>query len=248
MINLAFLEQEYEIRLNNTGNSEYLSNKGFLSLLEDIGGIHSNIAGLGMNQIKETRLSWVLLGWKVEIFSRPRYATKVKIKTWASHTEKFHTYRDFEVFDETGKKIAIATSKWVLVNIDTGKLTKIEDTWIQKYAPEDVHVFETIELDKLIDPENYSSEYVYTIRRADIDVNQHMHNLNYLDLAYEVLPEDIYENHDFTHIEIMYKKQVRYGDTVKCLYSKESSLGKDTHIIAIKSEDLKNLHAMIRLS
>ena len=34
----------------------------------------------------------------------------------------------------------------------------------------------------------------YYIQRRDIDINEHMHNLNYLDMAYEILPEDIYKN------------------------------------------------------
>ena len=31
----------------------------------------------------------------------------------------------------------------------------------------------------------------YTVLRRDIDINNHMHNLNYLDMAYDILPEDI---------------------------------------------------------
>lgn len=243
MIVLAFLEHEFEVRLRDSGNSNYLTNKGLLGFLEDIGGIHSNQAGLGMNQIEETRLSWVLLGWKVKIFTRPIYSSCIRIKTWASHTEKFHTYRDFEVYDEKGNPLAIATSKWVLVNIDTGKLTKIEDSWIEKYEPEDKHVFDTIELEKLQEPDSFSKEYLYTVQRCNIDINKHMHNLDYLDLAYEALPEEVYENNDFTSIEIMYKKQIRYSDTIRCLYSQEGNC----HIVTLKSNDLKNLHAIIRL-
>ena len=35
-----------------------------------------------------------------------------------------------------------------------------------------------------------------------------MHNLNYINLAYETLPEDIY-SFDFRNIEILYKKQIK---------------------------------------
>ena len=73
-----------------------------------------------------------------------------------------------------------------------------------------------------------------------------MHNLNYLDLAYEALPEDIYNQtlkNNFNNIEIMYKTSIRLGDTSKCLYSFEN----DKHIITIKSLDDKALHCIINL-
>lgn len=243
MIDLAFLEHDFEVRFRDVGNSNVLTNMGLLGFLEDIGGIHSNLVGLGMNDIEKTRSSWVLLGWKVKIFDRPLYGSKVKVKTWASHTEKFHTYRDFEVFDEAGNRIAIATSKWVLVNIDTGKIARIEDKWINLYEPEDVHVFTPMELPRLKESASFLSSFSYTVKRADIDINNHMHNLFYLDLAYEALPEEIYRNIDFKNIDILYKKQIRYGDTINCLYSMEDNI----HTICIKSQDLKELHAIIQL-
>ena len=48
-------------------------------------------------------------------------------------------------------------------------------------------------MDKISIPEKFSNEIIYKVARRDIDLNGHMHNLYYLDLAYEVLPQDIYE-------------------------------------------------------
>ena len=71
-----------------------------------------------------------------------------------------------------------------------------------------------------------------------------MHNLYYLDLAYEALPEDIYESISFENIEIMYKSAAFLGDNLKCYYSKISN----EHFVTIKSNDEKTLHAIIKLS
>ena len=70
-----------------------------------------------------------------------------------------------------------------------------------------------------------------------------MHNLNYLSVAYESLPEDAYFSAECNHIEIMYKKAIKLGDTVRCFYSDIDS----SHYIAIKSDDNKDLHAIIKL-
>ena len=43
------------------------------------------------------------------------------------------------------------------------------------------------EFDKINEPNEYQFKMEYTVRRADIDVNNHMHNLNYIELANEAL-------------------------------------------------------------
>lgn len=71
-----------------------------------------------------------------------------------------------------------------------------------------------------------------------------MHNLYYLDLAYEALPYDVYKNYSFDNIEIMYKKEVKLDETIKCLYSFN---GKE-HIVTVKNLDCSTLHAIVKLS
>lgn len=243
MITLAVIERDFNISFKDTGKSNTLSNRGFLSCMEDIGGYHSDLVGFGINDISKTRLSWILLGWKVHIIERPAYGHPIHFKTWARHTEKFYTYRDFEAYDYTGKLIAVATSKWVLVNIDTGKITRLTDDLVNRYDPEMKTVFSEIEMKKLKEPASYSYTYLYKVLRMNIDINKHMHNLYYLDVAYEALPEEVYDTNDFMNFEIMYKHEVKLGETLKCLYSKKP----DGHYVVIKSEDEKVLHAIIKL-
>ena len=84
----------------------------------------------------------------------------------------------------------------------------------------------------------------YTARRRDIDVIGHMHNLYYLYLAYEALPEEEYSKRPFNHIRIQYKNQIKLGETVICKYAKVDG----ENVVVIKSEDDKTLHAIIKLS
>ena len=71
-----------------------------------------------------------------------------------------------------------------------------------------------------------------------------MHNLYYLDLAYEALPQEVYEKRPFDNVRIEYKKEIKLGETVKCKYSFVD--GK--HFVVVKSQDDKSIHALIELS
>ena len=130
------VEQEYSIKLSEINRENEATNKAILGILEDVGGIHSNIAGYGLLDIKNTHLSWVLLDWKVQIIRRPKYNEKIIAKTWSKESIKFYAYRDFEIYDTKGNVIVKAITKWVLINIQTEKLTRITPEILGKYEPE----------------------------------------------------------------------------------------------------------------
>ncbi len=240
---------EYKTRVDIgkvNANAE-VTNKGMLALLENVACMHSDKAGFGIREIPTTHLSWVQLNWRVHIIRRLKYGEEITIRTWARDCSRAITLRDFEVLDNEGKTVCIATTRWTLTNIDTQSITKITEDIIREYDPETYTIMPDFEFKKLKEPEISSNEYVYTTQRRDIDVNKHMHNLNYLDLAYEALPGEIYDKvlkgNDFNNIEVMYKTAIRLGDTSKCLYSYIE--GK--HIVIIKSIDDKTLHCIVEL-
>lgn len=241
---MAILEHKFEIGFRDVGESNKLTNKALLGFLEDIAGMHSNQVGYGLNNIEVTGLTWVLLNWKVQVFARPIYGETVLVKTWARDTAKFYTYRDFEVYDKDNNKIAIATTKWVLMDAKTMSLIKITDEIIAPYNIETKKVFgEEPEPNKLLIPEEFSSTFDYVVQRKDIDINRHVHNVTYLDIAYEVLPDEVYENVSFGSFEVMYKKETKLGETVKCFYSKIDN----SHYVVMKTEDEKSVHCIVKL-
>ena len=241
------VEEGYRIKLSDIGKDNKATNKAILSYLEDVGGKHSDIAGYGVLDIERTHLSWVLIEWKLKIIRRPNYAEKIKAVTWSRNSIRCYAFRDFKLYDEQNNVIAVATTKWVLVDTEKGKIVRIENDILEKYKPElDVSAFdkEVDDFPKMHEPTEYQYETEYKVRKADIDVNNHMHNLNYVDLANEALPEDVYKKAQLNNLRITYKKEIKLGETVKCKYSFVD--GK--HFVVVKSQDDKSIHALIELS
>lgn len=236
-------ESKYRIGLTDVGKSNKITNKAIIKILENVAGMHSEATGCGINQIEQTKLSWILLSWKVKIFKRPLYNEEITARTWARDTNKVTTYRDYEIYNQDKELIAIATSKWTLINIDTKQLATIPQTWVEVYKPEEISVFEEKSIGKLKEADRYISKIDYKVLRSDIDINEHVHNLYYLDFAYEALPEEVYKADECNNIEIMYKKQIKLTDEIVCLYAKV----EDKNVIAIKSKDETILHAIINL-
>lgn len=238
-------EKKYYVGAREIGVNNRITNYGILALLEDIAGTHSDKVGYGIKDVDSKKKAWILMDWKLKVIKRVSYGEKVKIKTWARSISKpmFYSYRDFEVYNEQNELIAIATSKWVLFDIEKEKISKIEMDLMSLYNTESKHVFEAEDIEKIKVPDEYESWVDYKVRRFDIDVNQHMHNLNYLNLAYEALPEEVYNTQEFSNVRITYKHQIKLGDNVKCGYTYLDGV----HTVTIKSEDGEIVHSIVQL-
>ena len=234
--------QDFKITLTMLGKNIYISNKGFLSILQDAAEMHSASIGYGVTDIDETNYSWALLNWKFKFFSRPKYGETITVKTWSRYSTKLYSYRDFEVLNSNGDVIAIATSKWILIDVLKRRVAKIEESLISKYQPEDRSVFGIVELDKLNEPESVLSSVNYSIRKADIDVNNHVNNLNYMDIALEAFPEDANVFNSCSEFEILYKHQIKLDDDVVAYYGYENN----EHYIVIKSNGGAVLNSVIK--
>lgn len=239
---MAVFKYEYRVGLTDIGKSNKLTNKAIIKILENAGSVHSESVGLGLNDIPRTNISWIVLGWKIKVISRVNYNEQLVVKTWGRDYNKVTMFRDYEIYDSKENLIAIATSKWAMINAKTGKLELIEKEQIEKYESEDKKVFDEEINFKLKDIKQSERELYYAIQRRDIDINNHVHNLYYLDFAYEILPKEVYEEGENNNIEIMYKKEIKLGEKIKLLYQYE-----DANIVSIKSEDEKILHAIVKL-
>ena len=99
-----------------------------------------------------------------------------------------------------------ASSKWAFIDLTKNSITRIPEDVITLYKPEEKSVFEETDIPKIKSPETTDvPSFSFHVQRKDIDVNQHMHNLYYLDYAYEALPQAVYELPEANYFEIMYK-------------------------------------------
>jgi medium-chain acyl-[acyl-carrier-protein] hydrolase len=235
------VEQKFFIGLRDIDFKNNLKIKSMLSFLEDVGGIHSNKVGYGLLDIPEKKRSWILLNWKVKFLRRPHYAETLNVTTWATGMDRLYAYRDFEVYDEEGKTVAIASSKWVCFDTEKMAIAKIDDVLGNAYTTEEKHVFDT-PIEKLKEQENYSDSCEIKITKDMIDVNGHVHNLNYIDFVSQIMPYSVMQN--AMNVEVLYKKEIKEDAIIKCLYKQED----DVSYAVIKSQDETVLHAIIKIS
>ncbi len=238
-------EDTYTTSFSQTGIHDVLTNKSILSILENIAGRHSAYVHFTFTDISKYNLTWVLLNWKLQVLKRIGGEENIRIQTWGRMMTKIFVLRDFKIYNSKNELCAIATSKWCLVDTIKGKIAKMPDDIPEIYGGfHDESVFGIEDIPKLTEPTSSPiTSDSYKIRRFDLDLNKHVHNLNYLNIAYELLPEDVYDGEELNNVEILYKKELRYGNVVKSYLYKDN----DVYTVVLKSQDDSILHSIIKL-
>ena len=230
-------EKDFTVEYVDVDVNNKLSNFGFFKYLQEIACLHADACEYGLNSVYKTRVAWILLDWKLNIFSRPSWNSSIHIKTWPSQMDFVSCYRDFEITGMSGEIIATATSRWVLVNIDSKHMSKIAPEVIEAFGACQESACED-KIEKIKEPETYEKSLEYTIMKRDIDTNRHLNNLNYILLASELLPDNTY----YSKIDVMYKKQCFLGDSVLL----KSHMDNGECVVSVKSADDSVLHAIVR--
>ncbi|MBO4815815.1 MAG: hypothetical protein J5507_02550 [Clostridia bacterium] len=241
---MSIFSQNLIINYSDVDSDNELTNKGILRLMQEVAGVHSGTLGYGVNDVPKTHLAWLILNWKLKIFSRPKTNTPITVRTWVRSENPLFCYRDFEILDNYDNLIAVASSKWILFDVNKKRITKLPIDVRKKYSYEDKFAFKEDWNEKLNEPENSNFVMNYKVKRRDIDTNKHVNNLYYLDYAIEALPEEIYNSFKFSNVEIMYKHEAKLGDTISLFYS---NLENNEYVITIKDKENNKLHAIVKL-
>ena len=238
---------EYTPILEDYNSDGSLQLGAILKILENSGNRHSDLAGDNILTGSSNGIAWIMTDWLLEITACPKYGDKLTARTWSeSVRQPLACMRDFELYCN-GQLAAKGLTKWVLVDLKAGRPLRVSPELIAKYQPEEKFVFGDLKMPKItqLSPEAFSSETKITLRRSDIDFNNHVHNLTYLDFALEALPAEVYEKEGttFKNVRISYKSGVKAGEEISCRYGQFE--GK--HIVCIYGSD-GSLRTQIELS
>lgn len=184
-----FYEESSRPAYSDLDRDGLMTHQALLSVFEKAAGHHSELAADDMMTGREKGVSWILAEWRVAVSRRPGGQDVLNVRTWTrGRGNTAVVYRDLVMTDAAGEELARAEAKFVLMDITTGRLTRVSDELIAAYGPEQELVFDS-DAPRLRPLEHYSSEKPFALRRSDIDINGHVHNTKYMDLMIEALPE-----------------------------------------------------------
>ncbi len=192
---------------------------------------HAENMRLGHSHLTEKELFWILSRLKIRIYRYPEWNDVITLHTWHSARDRLFYYRDFRIFDAEGKVIAIATTAWLSIDLESRRPVKLEE-FLEIDVEDAEEVFDQ-KVGKL--PKLQSGEKVKQIDTAygDVDVNSHVNNIRYMDWVLDSYPLEFHKEHTLEEFEINFVSEALYGHR---LIVKREEADDSTHLHSIFRE------------
>ncbi|MGA7826298.1 MAG: acyl-ACP thioesterase domain-containing protein [Geobacteraceae bacterium] len=202
----------YRVRSYETDFKRRLKPVSLLHYFQDAASSHATFLGFSVADLLRKRMTWMLSRYQIRIFRYPTEGENLLVRTWRSAVDGYHALRDFEIFDDHDRLLAIASSSWLIVSVDTRRPVRI------KVAVEDfpIHPCRSFPDDFVTFSKRafFDRELPFRVRMGDLDQNRHVNNAVYLDWAIEAIPPDIVENYLPAEIHIAYRSEAFYGGSI----------------------------------
>lgn len=181
--------------------------------LQEVAGRHAAGLGVSMGRLRETGLAWVLRRLRVEAAREIRQGERLLVETWPSGVDGVMATREFEIRDESGELVGVASSQWVVVNVATRTVVRLP-AGVGRLAPAPRAATLKLGRGALPTAETWSTVSPVVVRRGDLDVVGHVNNTRYVEWLWESLPDGVWERQRLVSLEIVFLGEARHGDRV----------------------------------
>lgn len=183
-------------------------------MMTEMAGINAEQLGFGFQKMLARECYWVLSRLKVRFLRQPLSGETLCWRTWPKgYQQKLFFIRDFEVLDDAGQAVMLASSAWLVIHAATRRLmppARLPGIDLP-YLSGRVALDEPLE--KLL-VENPVESLVVQARYSDVDLLGHMNNARYVEAICDALPAELMTSRDLKTIQVNYDKEVRLGDQV----------------------------------
>jgi len=237
-------KETFNIRAYEVGQNGRVTIQSLCNYLQEAASNHAHHLGVSVEQLIRQQLTWVLSRFHVRINNYPYWRQAVTIETWPSDKDNLYALRDFRLFHD-GKEIGVATSSWMLINVQARKPVPLPD-FLNEIKNDKMGRALADTFQKLPKSEDFEFERSFDVRLSDLDMNRHVNNVIYIDWGLESLPAEIYHNNILQDLEISYRAESFLGDQVISKSKVTATEGlKIIHHSLIRKSDDKELCQMM---
>lgn len=209
--------------------------------LQEAAGNHATILGVAVDHLFKMHLTWVLSRLHIQVSRFPIWRENVRLETWPSGKKGKYATRDFLIFDQSDNIIVRGTSSWMMIDLKMLKPITMPEFMNEIKSPARPRAIDD-SFQKLPPPQNPEIETMFDVRLNDLDINQHVNNVKYIEWALESIPIRDWQESHLTELEISYRSETKYGERVVV----KSERNQNIYLHGIISEkDQRNL-ALLR--
>ena len=231
-------ETTYTIRTFDVDANGFARPVTLLGFLQEAASEHMTLLGGSVRALMAEGLTWVLSRVHLRIERYPRRGHTVTVRTWPSLREGRFTCREFELFDQDGDVVAVATTSWAVIDFKTRRPVRVD-----RHPPYPLTPRRVIEDDFGTLPvlEKSQTEEHFKVRRSDLDLNRHVNHMVYVGWALDAVPDELAERHMPVSLEIGFRAEALAGEEVTVSSACTGDAGEILVIHRIASADGREL-------
>ena len=213
-MNASLFERQIFIRPFDVGWDGKMKLVSLLDYFQEAASEHAEKLGASITQLSAKNLTWVISRYHIRISRYPSWREAVKLTTWPSARQNLFALREFEITSEKGETLAAATSSWMVIDLRTKKPVRPDE-----HLPDYPLLRRRAVADKfklLPKVERSDIERSFPVLMRDLDWNKHVNHVVYVEWAVETVPPDILRTLRPMEMEIDFRGEAFYGETVLC--------------------------------
>ena len=230
--------KNYTITCYEADANQFMRPTAMLDMMQEAANVNASTLGFGYDEMINSNTAWVLSRIHVKFNNTPKWREEVNLKTWHKGVSKLFYLRDFILSDKEGNPLILATTSWLIIDMNTRRLVRNSDLALSDTA---MHAIET-PADKVVVPVDIEPELVrkHPVTWSEIDTNGHVNNVKYAVWAIDAVKfEDIKEK-PLKELLINYDAEVMPGDVVKISRVRQETEEGIVYYITGKVSDKQN--------
>lgn len=207
---MSIYQIDYTILSSDTDANRRLRLSRLFTMLQEASIAHTTALGMGREMTLDRGLLWIVTLQQARIRRLPEYDETVRLRSWPGKMMHLLFPRYYRIEDQKGGALVEASALWALMDRKTRRVVFPELFGVKIRG---VHTGKEIPLPAAPKAPSAAEESTFTVPYSYVDLNGHMNNTRYFDLAEDRMPE-AFHGRPIVGIQTEYAKEAREGDTI----------------------------------
>ena len=223
--------ERFTIRASEVDLSGKLSLPAICEYFQEVAGNNARDLNFDITDLHQDNMTWVLHRMDINLKKMPDWRETITVETWPAAGDSLRAYRNYRLLDAEGNEFGNCLSYWMMINLETRRPVRIPQKVLDTRLTERPHVTE-VKNTRLSPPAQDDSMTKIKVRRADLDMNNHVNNVRLIEWMLEGMPEN--EIRTISNFDIVFMHESHAGDIITSVME---NVGETTRKFSLTNQD-----------
>ncbi len=202
--------ESFRVHSYEVGPHGHASIQTLCNYFQEAAGNHAEALGVSRDAMLTRGTAWVLMRLRMQVDHYPAWKDTVQLETWPSGIDGLFATREFVLRDAEGTALGCGTSAWAVIDVARRRPTRVPDDLYAIEPPDRARplAFASRRVPAL---ERVDHARRFDVRFSDLDLNEHVNNVRYVEWAIEALPEATLTAQYPVEVDIAFRAETTFG-------------------------------------